>query len=904
MKRLSLCILVLFWTASVLAQDVRMNALDNAAPNKNNATTQSETNHAVTANGVVGAWNDSGQIPTLGTLANLVGWRGSPDGVTFSGGGFFQVGTRCYGDPAVVADGSGFFYLAGLGNNFSGIGVARSTGTLAPFSFGAATFLSAPAGGSTDKELMAVDRTGGAFNDRIYLTATNLGHAIVEAHSTALNPPTFTAWQTISPAGSPSGSMPAVAPDGDVYVVWLRGSDYEVVRSSNGGGAYTNPDVADPAAAKVIATSTPSPSSFATAGTSIRAIGFPQMAIDATAAGSPTRGNLYVVYHAHSNVAGSTDNADIFFTRSTNNGVTWSAPRSISSGAAATIGQDPTTNDNWNPSIAVSPVNGHIYVTFYDRREDTTAGDGDPAGTKTRLYRALSTDAGQTWNVAPFSTSLFVPIAGFVAGGAADFYWSEYNWSTANANGLQFTWGDSRSLCAPPMAAPNPCSPAGRPDQDSYYRTAANLSGPDLFIKPWGVVTGEGPSWQTPYIFVVDGIGVQINAQKGVVNHLRARIRNLGNAAASGAVIRFKFSPAYAGFNESVMKEIGTVPATFSAAGGGTDDQVLPIEWDLTDTTDTNSGVWPMPVSAYNHFCVLVRVELPADVNLSNNFAQNNFFDVMGTSPGSGPFGFMVAGPDRRQDERPFVVARLTVSKLPEGFRAVVKVDGVENPEKGFRLKSGELRNAKATFVAPRAYKSRRDVVANVTLQFDQKPAGGFSARLYRAPGTRPATDVIGKTTAPFWETRPVDRTVQVRGEVIPPPPDPPKRIIPKPVKFRRTFRGSYGKIYEAILSVLRTRELGPEFADQDRGLINTKSVVASRATITKLVDERDRRLVTGNGSYWMSLWLEPHGDTTEVGIDALIHTEDAYSPLGRRFQSNGTLEQSILAEIARVLGQ
>jgi hypothetical protein len=159
-------------------QDVQTNPPDNASPNLNNSTVQSETNHAITPNGVIAAWNDSSQIPTLGTLANFVAWSGSSNGgATFSGagGGFFVVPpNRTFGDPAVVADGSGFFYLAGLGDNFASVGVARSTGTLPPFSFGATTVVAAPVGGQLDKELMSIDRTGGGFNNRIYLTATNL----------------------------------------------------------------------------------------------------------------------------------------------------------------------------------------------------------------------------------------------------------------------------------------------------------------------------------------------------------------------------------------------------------------------------------------------------------------------------------------------------------------------------------------------------------------------------------------------------------------------------------------------------------------------------------------------------------------------------------------------------------
>jgi hypothetical protein len=901
--------LCLAMSLPALAQDVQTNQPDSATTTLDNSTTQSETNHAVTPNGVIAAWNDSSQIATFGAMyTSLISWRGSPDGSTFSGGGFFNLpsNTQCIGDPAVVSDTSGFFYLACLGAQngvqFSHVGIARSTGTLPPFSFGTATLLAAPSGGALDKELMSIDRTGGTFNNRIYLTITNLNTGrIFEAHSTALNPPAFSAWQSISPSsGSATGSMSAVAPNGDVYVVWVRGKTYEVVKSTNGGGAYANPDAGDSAPAKVITTvTTPTPNLLQSATTSIKVKAFPQIAIDSTAPGSPTRGNIYVVFHADPDGPGL-DKADVFFSRSTDEGVTWLTPRSITSGAAVTIGRDATTNDQWNPSITVSPVNGHIYVTFYDRREDAS-------NIQTRVYRALSTDAGQTWNVAPFGASLFVPIAGFGQAGMSNNYWGEYNWSQSNADGLQFTWGDSHNTCAPPPGAANPCSPAGRPDLDAYYHAIANVSGPDLFIKPWGAITGEGATWQTSYIFVVDASNAQINASKGIVNRLRARVRNLGNAAASGALVRFKYAPWFAGVNDSLLKDVGpAVAVNFSEAGGGNDDQVVPIDWDLTNTSDTNGGLWPQPISAYPHFCVKVSVEMASDINQSNNAAQTNFFDVgtASTPIGSAPLNFMIVGRDKRVSERP-ALARIVVGKLPRGFGAAVQVQGVDDPANGFRLRSDEIRNAAVAFAAPKNYKSARDVVVDITAMLDGKPSGGISVRLYRSPEQPKLADVIGETRSRFWDIRAEDLTQKVQSEPQPAQEPPPVRVIPKAVQNRRTYHAGYDRVYEATLAALRERNTAPALANRERGLVNTRSKPLTRAEITRLVIAEDRPQVKADGSAFMSIWLEPHGDgKTDVGVDAFIATDDVEAPMGRRLRSNGTLERALLNALARSLGQ
>ena len=884
-----------------------MSVPDNASPTNGNGTTQSETAHVRTPNGIFAAWNDSSQWVTAGTQwTSLVSWRGSTDGTAFSGGGYlsFPDGMACGGDPTVVADSAGYVYIAALartGSFYTHFGVARSTGTLPPFSFGEATLVAGPEGTFVDKGVLSIDRTGGPYDNRIYLTAEGYSTGrIAVAHSTSLNPPAFSDWQPISPPpGGAEGAAATVGPNGEVYTVWVRGGNtYEIVKSTDGGSTFANPDPADPAPAKVIATVNPSPSVFGAPGKPIKVLPWPEIASDHTAPGSPTRGYVYVVFHADPDGPGP-DIADVFFTRSIDGGVTWSTPRSITSGPAATIGRDTTTNDSWNPSIVVSPVNGHVHITFYDRREDTTTSDGDPVNTRTRLYRAFSTDAGQTFNAGPLGSSSFVPVAGIVAGSSN--YFGEYNSSQADANGLTFTWGDSRNKCAPPVGAANPCTPAGRPDLDTYFRAVPNLSGPDLFIKPWGEVTGEGPQWQTPYVYVVDGSDVQVNAAKGVVNRLRARVRNLGSAAASGALVRFRYAPWFAGINDTFLKEVGApVAVSFSAAGGGMDDLVVPIDWDLTNMADTNGGLWPQPVGAFEHFCVKVTVEFPGDINLSNNEARSNFFDV---KPATAlKYAFLVLGPSE-SERTPVVSARLGVNRLPAGFGVTLMIDG-EDAQRGFRLGTDQVKAATVAFTMPRAYVGAEDVVADISLLVNGQPHGGISARLYRARDPRQPADVIGPTKSRYWEVVPADRTEKVPCQRQATAQPPPMRTIPRAVPIRRSYRSDYETVYRAILAVVRERNLGPDTADFDRGLVNSRGVDASREEIARLVAYSDVATVKTSGFVLTSIWLEPRDVGTEVGVEAWIATNHDDAPLGFRHPSNETLERSLLDEVGRLLGE
>src|SRR5262249_6381872 len=76
---------------------------------------------------------------------------------------------------------------------------------------------------------------------------------------------------------------------------------------------------------------------------------------------NPVSGHLYVVYNDRP-IAGL-DTADIFFTMSSDGGTNWSSPTRVNS--------DTTSNDQWQPTIAVTTDGAHLGVFWYDRRLDT-----------------------------------------------------------------------------------------------------------------------------------------------------------------------------------------------------------------------------------------------------------------------------------------------------------------------------------------------------------------------------------------------------------------------------------------------------------------------------------------------------------------------------------------------------
>jgi hypothetical protein len=895
-----------------LAQDVRMNTADHSTGTLDNSTMQSETNHASNGSVIVAGWNDTNQIAILGAggWQSAIGYGYSATGgASFVDAGVFAPpsGWQYFSDPAVAVDAAGNFYIATLAVNSTtgaqAVAVARSTTTTAPITWGTAAMIApVSAGDNLDKEFIAVDRTGGMYNGRVYLVASEgdllPNAAVIVAHSTSPTPLTFSTFSTLTGTDALyHGAMPAVAPNGNVYVVWGRydfpndappSESILITRSSDGGTTFLNPD--GTAAARMIASPSITPPALLSGGVSVRTRDFPYLAIDNSPIGIPTRGNLYVVYQARQS---SSDRVSVFFTRSTDSGVTWSSPRLISAAPAVTIGGDTTSNDNWQPTIAVSPVNGHVHVFFYDRR-------GDPGNSQIRVYQALSTDGGLTWSNAPYSSIAFTPAVGY-APLAVPTYMGDYIWSFADANGIDVTWGDCRNHCAPPPGAMNGCSPTGRGDQDVYYHRVANLSGPDLFIQPWGYVTGIGDTWKSPDIYCVNSSGVQRNAFRGIVNRLRARVRNLGNAAATNAIIRFKYAPWYAGLTDMQLKEIGTATVTLGPLGSGTDDQVVAIDWDLTNLDEDNGSVWPIKIGEVSHFCVKVSVELPSDVNFANNDAQSNFFDVTTSTLMS----FLIGNPFKA-----LLPVHISISKLPEGFRATATlVDRRGEPSN--ELQPGEIGVARLRFVRPPKFRSTHDIVADVSVRVGNEIVGGVSARLARAA----RAEKFSSPGLPLQSWNRDGKVIVGADQTVKPvptgqenPPAAKQRIDLTTVKLRGvsivlTYKPE--EVFQAALATMRQRDEAISLADFEKGLINSRSIALTVAQMREFVVHEDfRRVQKHGGRYLFSFVIRPAVDGTEVTASTTIIANNMTDSFlgGTLVRSNEQLERTHLKILEDIL--
>ncbi len=148
-------------------------------------------------------------------------------------------------------------------------------------------------------------------------------------------------------SGDVQGSIPGVAPDGTVYVVYGVGIFYggsgslRFVKSTNGGLTFGTSQLA--ASITAIPFTFPN-SDFRTPAS------LPAFAV------SPVNGDLFVAWADYRN-----GDADIYLTRSTNGGATWSAP--------VRLNDDPRANgiDQWQPQVTVAP-DGRVSVMWFDRR--------------------------------------------------------------------------------------------------------------------------------------------------------------------------------------------------------------------------------------------------------------------------------------------------------------------------------------------------------------------------------------------------------------------------------------------------------------------------------------------------------------------------------------------------------
>lgn len=235
---------------------------------------------------------------------------------------------------------------------------------------------------TTDKPWIGVDRTQSVFWGRVYLCwseGTGSPTRIMLSYSTD-RASTWSAPITVFSDSGTQGCQIGIDPNGKVFVAWINlGSDgaytIKIAKSLDGGGTFSLPQT-------VAAVTQVSGFNFGTQQRFRLSPGsLPTMAVD-----DILQGTIYMAWHDGRDE--STRCADIFFSKSINEGATWTVPARVNDDSLLPGDSDHKRNDQFFPTMSVS--NGIITVGFYDRRRDIN-------NALTDVFVAYSFDRGTTF---------------------------------------------------------------------------------------------------------------------------------------------------------------------------------------------------------------------------------------------------------------------------------------------------------------------------------------------------------------------------------------------------------------------------------------------------------------------------------------------------------------------------
>jgi len=147
-------------------------------------------------------------------------------------------------------------------------------------------------------------------------------------------------------------------------------------------------------------------------------------------------GVVHYVYAARN--ASNGDPGDVFYIRSSDRGVTFSAPFQLNSDT------DPL-KAQWEPSLSVSP-SGTLFAVWYDERDGggastCIAGNNSPCY---RMYARRSNDNGVTWLPDDTFSDVVSPLPAQPDPGIVSSYVSDYDYASAVATKHLSSWVDGR----------------------------------------------------------------------------------------------------------------------------------------------------------------------------------------------------------------------------------------------------------------------------------------------------------------------------------------------------------------------------------------------------------------------------------------------------------------------------
>ncbi len=353
-----------------------------------------------------------------------------------------------YGDPIVVFNKKLNMWFGGdLASGCGGQGIGMWS---SPDGINWTTAPCAHNGSSDDRESMWVDNDAtSAGYGRMYISFGN--YAVGSGALQVVYSDNGTSWTLVTISNtstfyrdvqitgaqvSPTANRSALKSYNTVFVASMdEGSgglstrQNVMWRSNNGGTSWTQ-FVMGPRFAAVGDGTCPSNSYFAKINPIWRHMGW----------GEPAVGPNNVIHYVYAAHGQGSDNGDIFYTRSADNGATWSTPLLLNTDTPGV-----QYHTQWMPNLSVNP-SGKVTASWYDRRSVSTACNSatDP-GCNYERYGRQSSDNGVTWQASDFAVSTaIIPQPQQTDGGVQSCYAGDYDYSTAQGGTAYVTWTDGR----------------------------------------------------------------------------------------------------------------------------------------------------------------------------------------------------------------------------------------------------------------------------------------------------------------------------------------------------------------------------------------------------------------------------------------------------------------------------
>jgi len=327
--------------------------------------------------------------------ANLDSYYYSADGGATWQRGELSSEYGVWGDPCIVVDTNGYFYFFHLANPPSGSWIDRivcQKSINGGHSWSNGTYMGLNGGKVQDKEWACVDRA----TNNIYVIWTQfdeygssnpLDSTIIRFSRSTNGGLTWSeavrinqiAGNCLDDDNTVEGAVPAIGPNGEVLTSWAGPAGLIFTKSTDGGLTWP--------ATNIFVSDIPGGWDLAIPGIS-RANGMPVTCCDLS--GGPYHGSIYINWSDQRN--GLTD-TDIWFSKSTDGGNTWSSPLRVN--------DDPPGKHQFFTWMTVDQTSGLIYIVFYDRRSYSN--------NLTDVYLAISEDGGETFSNIKISETPFYP---------------------------------------------------------------------------------------------------------------------------------------------------------------------------------------------------------------------------------------------------------------------------------------------------------------------------------------------------------------------------------------------------------------------------------------------------------------------------------------------------------------